>query len=351
MKIKYSICLFCLCLILFIVCCFSAIGTTYAYSSLPVMNKSIKFEYNLGYTSFGYNSSSASAFTDCISRPSYNNSFLSFSVRTGLDFTDINSLNGVIGYNITPLFQCRNEYYALGGAFHSTRGSFDSQYYYNDSLSIGVELSNISNNFVASVGVPTQLYNYNVYDDYVFSYNAFGLRFYSDNVDLSNYDIINALCDFQISSVEIGSSNNWTYGSSFGSQFASGRFNYVIYRDSLGWSLCYGFGAYQNNGIWLWDYRYYSTTSNEVNSGLSYNIGYEDGYNTGFADGSSDGYSRGVLDAGNYTFFSLIGAVIDAPISAFKSLFNFEFLGFNLLDFVTGLITLCFVIWIIRLIL
>lgn len=92
------------------------------------------------------------------------------------------------------------------------------------------------------------------------------------------------------------------------------------------------------------------------------NIGYTNGYSTGENDGYSsgykagetigynNGYSVGLENGGKYTFFSLISAVIDAPIQAFMGLFNFELLGINLAGFFTGLLTLAFIITIVRLV-
>lgn len=79
--------------------------------------------------------------------------------------------------------------------------------------------------------------------------------------------------------------------------------------------------------------------------------GYTDGYNTGNSIGYENGYVAGLNATDNYSFLSLIGAVIDAPISAFTSLLNFELLGFNMLAFITGLLTLVIIIFIVKLVL
>lgn len=79
--------------------------------------------------------------------------------------------------------------------------------------------------------------------------------------------------------------------------------------------------------------------------------GYRDGYGVGNGVGYNNGYSDGVEAGGNYTFFSLISAVIDAPVQAFMGLFNFELLGVNLAGFFTGLLTLAFIVTVVRLIL
>ena len=77
--------------------------------------------------------------------------------------------------------------------------------------------------------------------------------------------------------------------------------------------------------------------------------GYQDGYNAGETIGYQNGYNAGVEHGGNYSFMGLIGAVIDAPVSAFTSLLNFELLGVNILGFISGLLTLALIIFIIKL--
>ena len=87
----------------------------------------------------------------------------------------------------------------------------------------------------------------------------------------------------------------------------------------------------------------------------SFNTGYNDGYTAGDSNGYNRGYgvgfSAGVADANEYSFFGLISAVIDAPINAFTSLFNFNLLGVNILNLITGLVTLVILIALLKLIL
>lgn len=91
--------------------------------------------------------------------------------------------------------------------------------------------------------------------------------------------------------------------------------------------------------------------TNGYNDGLTdgKDIGYTDGYNAGVDIGYGNGYNDGVEHGGNYTFLGLIGAVIDAPVSAFTSLLNFDILGVNILGFISGLLTLALIIFIIKL--
>lgn len=96
-------------------------------------------------------------------------------------------------------------------------------------------------------------------------------------------------------------------------------------------------------------------------SGAAYDLGYQGGYNAGYDAGDGDGYNRGYgvgfndgqVDAlsGNYTFLGLIGSVIDAPISAFRGLLDFELLGVNMSSFVLAVMSLCVIIVIIRMVL
>ncbi len=90
----------------------------------------------------------------------------------------------------------------------------------------------------------------------------------------------------------------------------------------------------------------------------SYNTGYNDGkgsvdtaniYNSGYNAGYNVGKNDGLIAGKDYTFIGLIGAVVDAPIKAFTSLFNFNLLGFNLLNFITALFTICVIVTIVRL--
>lgn len=80
-------------------------------------------------------------------------------------------------------------------------------------------------------------------------------------------------------------------------------------------------------------------------------FGYQSGLQTGRQLGYNNGYNDGVQSANQYTFLSLIGAVIDAPLTAFTSLLNFNILGFNMLNLITGLFTLAVIIFIVRLVL
>lgn len=96
---------------------------------------------------------------------------------------------------------------------------------------------------------------------------------------------------------------------------------------------------------------YYLVSADNLTENQSYNAGYQqgltdnqqnvynDGYSAGRITGYNTGYSAGVANANNYSFISLMGAVIDAPVNAFNSLFNFTVLGVNLRTFILGLLS------------
>lgn len=58
------------------------------------------------------------------------------------------------------------------------------------------------------------------------------------------------------------------------------------------------------------------------------------------------GYNAGA--EGNYTFLGLMSAVVDAPVKAVAGIFNIEILGYNMLYFITGLLTIGLVFFIVR---
>ena len=81
----------------------------------------------------------------------------------------------------------------------------------------------------------------------------------------------------------------------------------------------------------------------------SYMGGYNSGYDQGLSVGYGQGYTAGLSIAQNGSFFSLISAVIDAPVHAFSSLLDFEILGFNMRSVVLSLLVTALIMGVIRL--
>lgn len=91
----------------------------------------------------------------------------------------------------------------------------------------------------------------------------------------------------------------------------------------------------------------------DVDSQEAYDNGFSAGVNSInkndiFNQGYSKGFSEGSAAGSNYSFMSLIGAVIDAPISAFTGMFDFTLLGVNLRSFILAMLTLAIVIVLLR---
>lgn len=80
------------------------------------------------------------------------------------------------------------------------------------------------------------------------------------------------------------------------------------------------------------------------------NSGYKDGQSAGYQSGYATGYQNGVDSSNNYSFFSLISAVLSAPIGAITSLLSFEVLGVEMSTFFFSLLTVAIIIKIVGLI-
>lgn len=106
----------------------------------------------------------------------------------------------------------------------------------------------------------------------------------------------------------------------------------------------------------LKDYPSFEITSNE---GTAITSAYESGYNNAknfyynnwYIGRYQQGYNDGTSNAGNYTFLSLIGSVVDAPIKAISNMLNFDLLGFNMSQFFFALLTVCIIVTIVKLLL
>lgn len=367
--VKKSLFLFCFSLICLFSClCSFCIGSTYADDILSGYSPVYSYTgSNLGFTEWGYNTNSSAVvdFNSLTSHPSYDNAFGSFMTR--FKFVLARQNVNYNTYTFYPMFNCSNRYYRL----YPANLSYDyipSDGFYNIGGSVFTGVSNLYYNSGDVIVNFSRVIT--LTDGYTGSsfFNQYGLiccTIYYAGSNISTLDFWNTFDSVYATAVEIGSSYNFPYGTAFNDyNFTyNGKFNFCSYHLSNDCIITFALGCYINtNDTYLWDYRLYGFADSSLqdiyyqqgfNAGLSEgnNAGYSLGYANGYNEGSNAGFNEGVASANDYSFFSLIGAVIDAPITAFKSLFNFDFLGFNMLNFVTGLITFCFVIWIVRLIL
>ena len=96
-----------------------------------------------------------------------------------------------------------------------------------------------------------------------------------------------------------------------------------------------------------------------VGSEEGYKDGYKDGHYEGYNSGTRDGYANGRED-GYYQgrsdeqeqsgFFGMISAVVDVPVRAFKSLFNFEILGTDMTSFALSIVSLSLIVAVIKMV-
>lgn len=155
--------------------------------------------------------------------------------------------------------------------------------------------------------------------------------------------------------------------------------SYIIGNDSYSYGIQPYVNAFRINTMYLDDFDYLICHFSLADVSGAYNNGYDAGYQAGesagyqsgvsFADNNVNtnsasyqaGYQAG-LDVPEYSFTTLISAVLDAPIRALfgftdadgvlhPGLFNVEFLGINMASFILSLFTFAIVITVIRLIL
>ena len=103
---------------------------------------------------------------------------------------------------------------------------------------------------------------------------------------------------------------------------------------------------------------YLSGYNNGYDDGLEhgYDLGISDtsvdtwteGYNEGLVDGYNEGYDSGIAVNNPYTFKRLIFAVFEVPVEVVSGLFDWNFLGYNLKNFVFTLLTFSVIVAIVR---
>lgn len=166
--------------------------------------------------------------------------------------------------------------------------------------------------------------------------------------------------NFNVVRIEVGTFTDYFGDSAY-------RGSYIIYSDSNGEEVGFVFRIVGNlNPNYYLSSRYYYLTG-DLSSNDYYNQGYLDGYssgdvagqstgyNNGYSAGQSvgynNGYNAGVSASNQYTFSSLLTAVIDAPVHVFIDMLNFDIMGYNLLNLVVGLLTFAIIVLILKLIL
>lgn len=81
-----------------------------------------------------------------------------------------------------------------------------------------------------------------------------------------------------------------------------------------------------------------------------YNQGLKDGEKQGYANGYSVGLNDGIKDNTIFNIFNGILNIAMVPVNFFLGIFNFEILGINMAGFVSALLTISIIIYLLRLI-
>lgn len=110
----------------------------------------------------------------------------------------------------------------------------------------------------------------------------------------------------------------------------------------------YFFGL-NSNADYLNAYNNGFDDGNKSGYDSGYGDGYKKGSDVGYTNGYNKGYNLGSSSSGDYSFLSLIGAVIDAPLQALSGLLDFNLLGFNLLQFFYSIVTCALIVTVVRL--
>ncbi len=196
--------------------------------------------------------------------------------------------------------------------------------------------------------------------DNVNIFNSF--NYYVDNED---FDIMNLYIDMPLTLIgqffSASYSNivdNFPYSSiynriyrSFDNQktfyLTAGGINNTFQRNYTSANSVNTLNAIYNDGT-LFKSTYKSPTNENFNNG--YQQGLTDGYKNGRADGYSAGLADGIKDNTIFNIFNGILNIAMVPVNFFLGIFNFEILGINMAGFVSALLTISIIIFLLRMI-
>lgn len=104
-----------------------------------------------------------------------------------------------------------------------------------------------------------------------------------------------------------------------------------------------------NNGGDLLTAFYSSGGSTNANA---YTAGYDEGYKFGYKDGNTigeaNGYEKGYKDANGNPIGDMIFAIADVPFKILQDFIGFNIMGFDVLQFVTGILGLLMAVFILK---
>ncbi len=196
--------------------------------------------------------------------------------------------------------------------------------------------------------------------DNVNLFNSFNYYVANDDIDMMNVYI-------ELSLPLIGQSFNANYSNivdsfpyssiynriyrSFDNQLTyymtAGGINNTFKRNYTSANTVHTLNAIYNDGE-LFKAQYNSSTNENYNNG--YHQGLKDGEKNGYANGYSAGLADGIKDNTIFNIFNGILNIAMVPVNFFLSIFNFEILGINMAGFVSALLTISIIIFLLRMI-
>lgn len=215
---------------------------------------------------------------------------------------------------------------------------------------------------------------YNAYFSTLFSLDNYYLTI-TDNVKLFNsfdyyvdnedFDMMNLYCEMQLPLIgkyfSASYSNrveDFPYSSIYNRVYRSydnqksyyltaGGINNTFVRHYTSSNTINTLNAIYNDGE-LFKANYKSPSNENFTNG--YYQGFKDGEKTGYSNGYSNGLNDGIKDNTIFNIFNGILNIAMVPVNFFLSIFNFEILGINMAGFVSALLTISIVIFLLRLI-
>lgn len=180
-------------------------------------------------------------------------------------------------------------------------------------------------------------------------YNGQDTLKYTINMDSTTYNNYNTFSGIYEFNNTLGSTDIWFLGIPHITLYSNFD-NYTIEFIGLGQgcipvaptTLNVGFNKGYSSGLYGFE-----TATNDYTNVIDIttleklNAEYSRGYNIGYAEAS----------ANSNTFLGLLSSVVEAPLKAFLSIFDFEILGYNMRNFLGSLITISLVLFIIKLVL
>lgn len=183
--------------------------------------------------------------------------------------------------------------------------------------------------------------------DLVYYFNAYESLYNTSVNSYSSTLVYDSSRRLYLLDMSLVNTNGYVY------ELGTGLLDYSLFyvdslSDTIGFSFCADLSEYNSGYTVGYEIGTKLGYSDGFNSGSA--VGYDQGYKIGNMNGYDKGYAEGTEHANDYTFTGLISSVVDVPIQAFTSLFNFEILGVNLASFFYALLTVAIILTVVKLV-